>query len=148
MASWSLGVRDEEGPSENMVFATSDDQGKTWTEPRVVGLSRPGRVAGTVVVSSGIRSVDDSLIACFGHWDRTQVGISPDGSRTPNNDPAGEIFADVRTEARVSHDGGSSWTPPVVVAPDISNYMPPFKTSTGRLILPGNLTGGRMIHKG
>ncbi len=140
VASWTLGVRDEEGPGEDMVMATSDDFGKTWSPPRVIACAQPGRAAKTVVVSSGIRSVGAAMVAYCGHWDRTPAGILPDGNRTHTNDPAGRLFADLRTEARVSRDGGASWSAPVVVAPDLSNYMPPFETRSGRLILPGNLT--------
>ncbi len=140
VASWTLGVRDEEGPGEDMVFAVSDDLGKSWSRPNVIACAQPGRAAKTVVVSSGIRSVGDAMIAYCGHWDRTPAGILPDGNRTPTNEPAGELFADLRTEARVSRDQGVSWSTPVVVAPDLSNYMTPFTTQTGRLILPGNLT--------
>jgi len=140
VASWTLGVRDEEGPGEDMVFSMSDDHGLTWSPPRVIACAQPGRAAKTVVVSSGIRSVGDAMIAYSGHWDRTPEGILPDGNRTHTNDPAGRLFADLRTEARVSHDDGASWSAPVVVAPDLSNYMAPFETQSGRLILPGNLT--------
>lgn len=140
VASWTMGVRDEEGPGEDMVFAVSDDRGKTWSPPKVIACAQPGRAAKTVVVSSGIRSVGDAMVAYCGHWDRTPEGILPDGNRTHTNDPAGRLFADLRTEARVSRDGGASWSAPVVVAPQLSNYMTPFTTQSGRIILPGNLT--------
>ena len=140
VASWTLGVRDEEGPGEDMVFSVSEDRGGTWSPPKVIACAQPGRRAKTVVVSSGIRSVRDAMVAYCGHWDRTPEGILADGNRTPTNDPAGRLFADLRTEARVSRDGGASWSAPVVVAPDLSNYMPPFATRSGRLVLPGNLT--------
>jgi len=138
VASWTLGVRDEEGPGEDMVFAVSTDQGKSWTPPRVVACAEPGRAAKTIVVSSGIRSLGDTLVAYSGHWDRLPEGIMPDGFRTPCNEPW--VWADVRTEARVSRDCGTSWSAPVVVAPNCTNYMTPFTTQSGRIILPSNLT--------
>ncbi len=137
VATWTLGVRDEEGPAEDMVFAVSEDQGKTWSPPKVIACAQPGQAAKTVVVSSGLISVGDAMVAFSGHWDRTPESIKPDGTRTESNDPA--TFRDVRTEARVSRDGGASWSAPVTVAP-VTNYMTPFRTASGRLILPGNLT--------
>lgn len=139
-ATWTLGLRDEEGPAEDMVFSVSEDGGDTWSPPRLVASSQPGRAAKTVVVSAGARVVGDAIVAYNGHWDRAAAGIQPDGSRTATNDPALELFCDVRIEARASRDGGATWSPPTTVAPGISNYMTPFTTRTGRVILPGNLT--------
>lgn len=138
VATWSLGIRDEEGPGEDMVFAVSEDRGKTWSPPRVIACAQPGRAAKSVVVSTGLRRVGDALVAYNSHWERSPAGVQPDGFRTPSCDPA--MYCDVRTEARVSRDGGASWSAPVVVAPGLSNYMTPFTTRTGRIILPGNLT--------
>ncbi len=138
VATWTLGIRDEEGPAEDMVFAVSEDQGKTWSPPKVIACAQPGRTAKTVEVSSGLLSIGDAMVAFNGHWDRAEGGVEPDGFRTRSNDP--DNFLDVRTEARVSRDGGTTWSAPVVVAPNLSNYMTPFRTASGRLILPGNLT--------
>ena len=139
IASWSLGVRDEEGPGEDMVFSVSDDRGKTWSPPKVIACAQPGRAAKTVVVSSGIRSVGEAMIAYCGHWDRTAEGTQLDGFRNSSCDPVA-VLRDTRTEARLSRDGGANWSAPVVVAPNLSNYMTPFLAQSGRLILPGNLT--------
>lgn len=138
IATWSLGVRDEEGPGQDMVFATSDNQGRTWSSPRVIASAQPGLAAKTIISSSGLRSVGQDMIAYCAHWDRAPEGIEPDGFRNISNDPA--IWRNVRTEARVSRDGGDSWSAPVVVAPKLTNYMTPFTTRSGRIILPGNLT--------
>ena len=139
IATWTMGVRDEEGPGEDVVFSVSDDQGKTWSPARVIKSAQPGRAAKTIEVSTGIRSFGDTMVAYSGHWDRAPEGIQPDGFRTKSDDPV-EVLRDVRTEACVSDDGGKNWSTPVVVAPNITNYMTPFTTQSGRIILPGNLT--------
>jgi hypothetical protein len=136
VATWTLGVRDEEGPGEDMVFAVSEDRGNAWSPPHVIACAQPGRAAKTIVVSSGLRSVGDAMVAYNGHWDRDPTITQPDGFRTKAQSP----FHDVRTEARVSRDGGASWSAPVVIAPNLTNYMTPFTTQSSRIILPGNLT--------
>jgi len=78
------------------------------------------------------------MVAYYGHWDRAPELIEADGWRTKSANP--ELLLDERTEARVSRNGGASWSAPVVVAPDLTNSMTPFVTASGRVILPGNLT--------
>jgi hypothetical protein len=122
-----------------MLVATSDDLGRTWSAPAVVAPSRPGRHAGSVVVSSGIRVAGTSLVAYYGEWERFDA--HRDKAREAERTAAGghPVF-DVRTEARVSDDGGRTWSVPVVVVRNQFGFMPPVATRSGRLILPAHLT--------
>lgn len=137
-ATWSLGIRDEEAPGQRMVIAESDDLGRTWSQPVTVAPSNPGRFADSVVVSSGVRIHDGSLIAYYGEWERDQAGLNPDGTR--NTDAGVRNMLHVRTEARLSHDGGRTWSESRLILPRLANYFPPAAIRGGRLIFPGNLT--------
>lgn len=137
-ATWSSCAIDEEEAGQQMLLAVSADHGVSWSSPRVVAPSNPGRHANSVVVSSGLRVHGDLLVAYYGEWERFQ------GKRDKQREA--ELFAagnhpvfDVRTEARLSRDCGATWSEPTVVVRNQFGFMPPAPTRTGRLILPGHL---------
>ena len=138
-ATWSLGIRDEEGPGEKMVMAVSDDHGKTWTAPITIAPSRSGEFAPSIVQSSGLHIFGNTFVAYSGEWEWQRDGINTDGTRKPHP-PTLLRTLRARTEARVSHDAGRTWSDPVLIAPRLMGYFPPFPTHSGRLILPGALT--------
>lgn len=138
-ASWSCCDRDEEAAGQRMVTAVSDDGGQTWSAPTVIAPARPGRFAPSVVVSSGLRVHDDRLIAYYGEWERWEADRTPpaEAARAAAGQP--QAF-NVRTEARVSGDGGRNWSAPVMVIPDMMNFMPAARLRSGRLLFAGQLT--------
>lgn len=137
IATWSLGIADEEAPGQDMVMSVSDDGGDTWSEPTVIIASRREPPERTVVVSSGIRVVKDKWIAYCGEWVRPEEGMLPDGRRTPDNNA--RLYKDPRARVCVSSDRGKTWSEPVTIARHAA-YMPPKPTASGRLIFPGNIT--------
>jgi hypothetical protein len=138
-ATWSLGIKDEEGPGERMVLAVSADQGATWSEPITVAPSRKGEFGDSIVVSSGMRiNEDGTFMAFYGEWDRAASALNPDGTRTSASKDGALLRS--RTEARISSDEGRTWSEPVLTIARVINYMPPAPTRSGRLIFPGNLT--------
>ncbi|MFO1446774.1 MAG: exo-alpha-sialidase [Opitutaceae bacterium] len=136
-ATWSLGLRDEEGPGQRMVMAVSDDLGQTWGKPITIAPYRRGLYSDTTVISSGLRIHGDLFIAYNGEWERKQVGLNADGTRNRQNTT--DLFLNSRTEARISRDRGLTWSNPLLIAAGFVNYMPPVPLRGGRLIFPGNL---------
>lgn len=138
-ATWSSCAVDEEAAGQDVLLAVSDDRGATWSAPSVLGPSRPGRYAASVVVSSGVMVRDDrSLVAYCGEWERYEAGRDK-AEEAGRFAAGGRPVFDVRTEARVSNDGGRTWSSPTIVVRDQFGFMPPKATSRGRLILPGHL---------
>ena len=135
-ATWSMGIRDEEYPGQQMVLAMSADGGRSWSTPSVVAPYHTGEFGMSVACSSGLRIHDGALIAYSGEWERSPWEQSPDVFDRDGNYRSPKC----RTEARISHDLGRTWSEPRLIAPGLINYMPPSPTATGRLILPGNLT--------
>jgi hypothetical protein len=138
-ATWSSCARDEEEAGQHVVMAVSDDVGRTWSKPTVVAPSRPGRFAPSVVVSSGTRVVGDVLVAYYGEWERFEAARDKEREAARWNEGGHSVF-DVRTEARLSRNGGETWSEPMVVIPDQFGFMPPMAIRSGRLILPAHLT--------
>lgn len=158
-ASWTQGVRDEESPGEKVVFATSEDHAKTWSAPRPIALPGKGRFAERVLVNSGIRVHDGTLIAYYGDWDYSDEALDAEGrlknvetgdsafydnihraghQRRPYANCIGHI--DCWTRARTSTDGGRTWSDAIDIVPRLASYHAPMATASGRLILPGHVT--------
>lgn len=136
--TWSSAARDEEEAGQGGMLAVSDDEGGSWSEPMLLAPARPGRHAPSVVVSSGIHVHGNVLVAFHGEWERYEP--NRDAAREAARAAAGERSCfDVRTEARVSRDRGTTWSKPVTVVRDQFGFLPPIATSRGRLILPGHL---------
>lgn len=136
-ATWSLGIRDEEGPGQKMVLSISEDLGETWTPPTVIASPAHGEHAPGVVVSSGLLAFPDVLIAFSGEWERTKEGLADENTR---NEQSYGVIVSPRTHLRVSKDYGATWSDPVTTVPNIAGYMVPSKTKSGRWILPGHYT--------
>src|SRR6185437_8728803 len=107
IATWSLGIRDEDSPGQRMVMAASADGGRSWSEPATIAPSLPGRFGRRTVLSSGLLAGDGAYTAYYGEWERTRAGLKADGTRTPNW--SGVLF-NLRVAARTSGDGGRSWS--------------------------------------
>lgn len=137
-ATWSSGILDEEESGQAMVMASSADGGRTWSEPLTVAAARPGQYADSVVVSSGLRAHGSRLTAYYGEWERWHAGR--DAAREAATAARAHLALNVRTEARVSTDQGRTWSAPTLVLPNITNFMPPAPTLSGRLIFAGHLT--------
>jgi hypothetical protein len=158
-ASWTKGIKDEESPAETMAFSISEDKGKTWSPARSVAGPEPGRFADRVIVSSGIRAYEGTLIAYYGDWEYGREaldengclkGIEVDDSAFWTNlsraTTEGRAYSNCRhhincvTRAKTSSDGGKTWSPPIDIIPRIATYHSPELTASRRLILPGHAT--------
>jgi hypothetical protein len=158
-ASWTMGIQDEESPGEKVVFATSDDRGCTWSQPRTIATPDQSQFADRVLVNSGIRAYDGILIAYYGDWEYSADALDADG-RLKNAETGHSAFydniqragrqrrpyancighLDCVTRAKTSRDGGRTWSEPIDIVPRLASYHVPKATTSGRLILPGHVT--------
>lgn len=142
--TWSVGVQHEDFPGQQMALATSDDGGRTWSRERII--SPPPREETSVYTAMGIREHHGKLIAYYGHYGYTPLGM--EGIRVPaayggvdyRNDPTKWFHRDTFTEARVSTDRGSTWGKPVHILDKLVPNLRPFPIRGGRLIMTGNIS--------
>jgi hypothetical protein len=144
-ATWSCGYGHEDDPGQQMVVATSDDGGETWSEPARISPAGRGQTAEITYTAEGIREYDSQLIATYGRYEWTPLGLDADGHRLPDacsryaDAPDVWVHRDVWTEVRVSSDGGHTWGEPRRA---IERFVPNLRPSTiagGRIICPGNV---------
>jgi hypothetical protein len=135
--SWSLGVQEEEEPSQIVVLATSEDRGATWSEPTPIMDVQPGRYAPWVAGSTGIRMHDGVLTAYIAEWEYDSPALDENKRLQVSNH---DHHLGTRTRARTSSDGGATWSEPVDIMPRLATYLPPAPTASGRLILAGHVT--------
>ncbi len=142
IATWSNGVAHEDDVGQCMMMATSDDGGETWSEPAAVVPRQPGEHAEAVITNGGIRVVGDMLVAYYGSFEFTAEGLV-DGHRQPLGMAKAphdvRWHQNVKCAARISEDGGFTWTDAGVMVDRFVPNLGPSVASTGRLIMPGNL---------
>ncbi|MGC9469577.1 MAG: sialidase family protein [Anaerolineae bacterium] len=146
IASWSLGIRNEDDPGQKMVMAVSDDFGETWSRPWRVADKRPGIYADAVITAEGIRIYGRNLVAYYGVYEYLAEALVPH-SHPPTQLPGGkgdwiignpQSFGE-HTEIIVSDDCGLNWSDPVS---EIDRFIPNLKPSqleSGRWIIPGDI---------
>jgi hypothetical protein len=143
-ASWSNGIIQEDQPGQRMMFAVSENDGKTWSKESQI--TPPPIDKTSTYTAEGIRSHEGKLIAYYGHYGYADRCLYWDGL------PNGRCIEDYRGSAdewvhkdtfaavRVSDDAGRTWGAPIR---NIEKFVPnlrPFPTHSGRLIVPGNIT--------
>ncbi len=133
-ATWSLGDLNEDDVGQRMVMAISDDLGRTWSPPQVV--APPGTTA-AVVTNGGIVPMGQRLMACFGQYEYDSWHLK-DGHRLPADMAHKNVF----TAARVSDDGGATWSAPKTILRNIIPNLGPLPIGGGRRILPGCMAYG------
>lgn len=148
-ASWSCGYIHEDDPGQWMAMATSDDGGETWSEPLRISPYGAGQVAEITCTAEGIRTHEGRLIAYYGRHEWAPLGLDEAGHRLLDacsryaEDPGTWVHRDVWTEARVSSDGGRTWSEPEKVIDRFVPNLRPFPVAAGhagqRLICPGNI---------
>jgi hypothetical protein len=145
-ATWSNGMVGEDNPGQKMLLSVSEDLGDTWSRPLVIAAPSPGQYAYEVITSMGIRESGGRLFAYYGvyeYTDRVKLSGNP-----PERPKSGKIsipedenwHMNTRMEIRVSDDGGTSWSAPRVILRGSVANLSPVKTSSGRLIMPGNIS--------
>jgi hypothetical protein len=142
--SWSLGVQHEDFAGQKMVFSTSDDGGRTWSEERPIVA--PQADPGSVYTAMGIRAYEGKLISYYGHYAYTPLGL--DAIRVPaayggvdfRNDPKTWVHRDAFCDVRISEDRGGTWGKPIRILEKFVPNLRPLPVRGGRLIMPGNIS--------
>jgi hypothetical protein len=146
-ASWSNGSLNEDDPGQHMVFAVSDDDGRTWSKE--TELTPPPPKKTSAYTAMGIRPYKEKLIAYYGHYAYTDLCLDHDGlpDVIVNGDefrykasPIEWCHEDIFTAIRVSGDGGSTWSAANRILEKFVPNLRPFPTRSGRLIMTGNIT--------
>jgi len=143
-ASWSNGIIHEDQPGQRMLFAVSEDDGKTWSKESQI--TPPPIEKTSTYTAEGIRSHDGKLIAYYGHYGYADRALYwnglPNGACIRDYRGSADEWAhkDTFAAVRMSDDGGRTWGEPIR---NIEKFVPnlrPFPTRSGRLIVPGNIT--------
>ena len=141
--SWSDGIVGEDNPGQRMLFATSEDDGKSWSSEQQITPKPPEETS--VFTAMGIRPYRDHLVAYYGHYAWTPLAYDENGQRYwPEEKYQGDstkwLHRDIYTAVRISDDGGRAWGPPRRIIDGFVPNLRPSPTSSGRLIIPGNIS--------
>lgn len=137
-ATWSCGERDEDTPGQAMMLATSEDGGRSWSEPRV--LTGPDEPRG-VCTAMGLHIHQGRLVAYCGHYEMSDHGMLmyyATGGNASLGDPERPSHLGAHTRIYVSDDAGASWDGPVATIPGFVPNLAPSPLASGRLLMPGN----------
>jgi hypothetical protein len=143
-ASWSNGITHEDNPGQRMLFAVSDDEGRSWSPE--AQISAPPAEKTSTYTAMGIRSHQGRLIAYYGHFSYDPIGFDASGVvlSKPILDHRGDASIWVRKntfcDARISQDRGATWGKPVRVLDKFVPNLRPFPLRNGRLMMTGNVT--------
>jgi hypothetical protein len=95
----------------------------------------------------GIRAYKERLIAYYGHYACTDLGLDRDGTPSSlyvqddlRSSPVEWVTRDIFTDVRVSTDMGKTWGTPIRAIEKFVPNLRPFSLRSGRLIIPGNVT--------
>jgi len=143
--SWSRGISDEDHPGQHMVFAISDNDGQTWSPETEITPPPPEKTS--VYTAMGIRSYKEKLIAYYGHYAYTDLGLDQYGMPSSfyvqddlRSSPTEWVHRSIFTDVRVSSDKGQTWGTPIRAIERFVPNLRPFPMRSGRLIIPGNIT--------
>jgi hypothetical protein len=143
-ASWSNSVAHEDNPGQRMLFAISDDDGKTWSSEAQLSPASPDKTS--TFTAMGIRSHRGELIAYYGHFAYNPIAF--DAAGVVRSEPILENRGDNKVwvrrntycEVRVSKDRGKSWSKPARILDGFVPNLRPFPLESGRLLMPANIT--------
>lgn len=139
-ATFSSAPVNEDEPGQQMMLATSDDGGKTWSEARVLQAAPQGEHGPVVLTSMGIHVHEGVLVAYCGSYDYTAFGLSSyrgDGCNGKGR-PEQPFHQDTHCKILVSRDRGVSWKQEGRIERFVPNLRPQ-PLSSGRLVMPGNM---------
>src|SRR5690348_12919817 len=109
-ASWSNGIIHEDQPGQRMLFAVSEDEGKTWSKESQI--TPPPIEKTSTYTAEGIRSHDGKLIAYYGHYGYADRALYwnglPNGACIRDYRGSADEWAhkDTFAAVRMSDDGG------------------------------------------
>lgn len=127
-AIWSNGFEGEDECGQRVMLSVSEN-GVAWSSPRVLVAPAEITDAQGVLTAAGFHVCNDTLMACFGHYAYIDM---------ENRIATGSNYKDTFMGYVSTHDG-ETWTKPVKTALPIVPNHGPQATSTGRLIISGNI---------
>lgn len=147
LATWSSGIYNEDEPGQVMMFSVSNDHGNTWSDPTHIFGKKKGKFNDLVYTAEGIMEYNDTLVAFAGENDYEGLFLVEQDEIFPQPPESGD-FHDIvsvptighRTLVKTSTDGGKNWSEETVIVENFIPNLKPYRTSSGRLILPGNMS--------
>ena len=127
-AMWSGGFVGEDEPGQRVLLCRSAD-GLHWSPPQVLVSPEQVTYPEGVLTAGGFHVYDGVLTAYFGHYAYIDAA---------NPVATGDNYKDTFLGYLTTADG-EHWSQPVRTAVPVVPNHPPQKTSTGRLILSGNI---------
>lgn len=140
-ASWSNGVVNEDRAGQHVLFATSEDRGRSWSEPRVLAGPWPGRFEAGIMTNNGILASADPMVAFAGYYDVTEYSrlmYFAAGGNTVIKWAEKPFYESIRTLIFTSVDQGESWQVHDEQIPSSVLNLCPGDIGDGRLLYPGN----------
>ncbi len=134
-AMWSSGRRDEDAPGQRVLITTAE-RFDDWAPPApLVGPLR-GKHSELVLTAGGFHEHAGTLVAYFGQYEYTPEAIDDNGERKLDGDRGHQ---DTLLRAMTTEDG-DAWSDPRSMGVRIVPNHPPQPTTSGRLILSGNIS--------
>jgi hypothetical protein len=134
IAIWSNGRRDEDGPGQRVLIASSADF-LNWTEPAPLIDSLPGEHGERVLTAAGFHQHGGQLVAYAGAYEYRPECLDENGQRRPGD----KGHMNTTLLAVISRDG-RNWSGPMDLGlPVVPNHGPQ-RTASGRLIISGNVS--------
>ncbi|WP_158289359.1 exo-alpha-sialidase [Paenibacillus flagellatus] len=131
-AMWSNAPAHEDDAGQRVMIAASDDF-RTWSPPRPLVDSMPGKHAPAVLTAAGFHEHGETLVAYFGKYE-----YEPDQLENGSRKPGDRGHTGTGLYAMVTSDG-VEWRGPIDLRlPLVPNHGPQ-RTTSGRLILSGNV---------
>ncbi|MCU6711461.1 exo-alpha-sialidase [Paenibacillus sp. J5C_2022] len=131
-AIWSSGRVHEDDLGQRVMISSSEDF-HHWTEPKALVGSLQGKHSELVLTAAGFYPNDDSLVAYFGQYEYQSEQIV---SGVRKMEDKGHMDTCLRA---VTTSDGECWSDPVDLDLPIVPNHGPARTSTGRLIISGNM---------
>ena len=132
-AMWSNGRHDEDAPGQRVLMATSGN-GRMWSAPQPLLDSQPGTSSEMVLTAAGWHVTIDTLVACIGRYEY-RLEYLDKGRRRPGD--TGHMGT---TLLAMTTTDGTHWSTPVDLwLPIVPNHGPQ-RTTSGRLIISGNIS--------
>jgi hypothetical protein len=132
-AIWSNGWIDEDAPAQRVLISSADDF-SSWSEPAPLIDTLMGKESELVFTAAGFHQYDGTLVAYAGQYEHT-----PDVVEEYRRLPAKRGHIDTTLRGLTTTDG-VAWSDLIDFGLPIVPNHGPQPTSTGRLIISGNIS--------
>jgi len=133
-AIWSNGRRDEDAPGQRVLMATSSDF-RNWSEPVHLLDTQRGKYGELVLTAAGFHQHAGCLVVYVGSYEYRPEFLDENGNRRP-----GDKGHRNTTLLAMTTTDGWRWKGPVDLGLPIVPNHGPQPTSSGRLIISGNIS--------